>query len=199
MPVFPESPSPCIDILAEINTTGFDERWLAFSTHTGTHVDAPAHMLREAPDLSHLPLDHFYGRATMLPLMIGDALQISLTDLKPHGRNLAKAEFLLLQTGWSQYWGQTIYFKQFPVLDADAVRWLCDLGLKGVGIDTPSLDRSDSNDYPIHKAFLGRSILLIENLTNLNQLPQDLFTLVCFPLPVQQADGSPVRAVAIID
>ena len=118
MPVYPGTTPPQVDIQSEIDTAGFEERRLAFSTHTGTHVDAPAHILTEALDLSHLPLEHFYGRAMMLPLMIQPSLQISIGDLKPHGSRLAKAEFVLLHTGWSKYWGQTIYFTQFPILDA---------------------------------------------------------------------------------
>ena len=199
MPVYPGSSPPRIDILTEVQADGFEERRLELSTHTGTHVDAPAHMLAEAEPLSRLPLEHFYGRAIMLPLVDHDSPQILKSDLQPNYGRLIKADFVLLHTGWSRYWGQAVYFDQFPVLDAGAALWLSDLGLKGIGIDTPSVDPRDCNDYTIHKTLLRRSVVLIENLTNLNQLPQDLFTFVCFPLPVHQADGSPVRAVAIID
>ena len=198
MPVYPGTAPPSLTSTAALDENGFVEHLVQFSTHIGTHVDAPAHMLPGAKSLDRLPLNHFMGHAVALNLSTIDSKEIGVTELEPYHDRLDTADFVLLHTGWGKYWGQSRYFKQFPVLDRDAARWLSSLGLKGLGIDTPSLDNANSFDYPNHKHFLSRNVVLIENLTNLDRLPQTPFTLVCFPLPIQRADGCPVRAVALI-
>jgi len=71
------------------------------------------------------------------------------------------------------------------------------LSLKGVGVDAISVDPVGSSTFVIHKIFLQKNILIIENLTNLERLPQTcLFT--CLPLKIKDADGSPVRAAGIV-
>ncbi len=199
MPVYPGTAQVSIVTTAAIDGNGFEEHQIVFSTHTGTHVDAPAHMLANTKSLEHLPLDQFMGRAVTLNLNALPSQKIGVAELKPHHDRLNRAAFVLLHTGWSKYWGQPRYYKRFPVLDHSAARWLGNFGLKGLGIDAPSLDAPGSSDYPIHKLFLSRNVVLIENLTHLDRLPQAPFTLACFPLPIQRADGSPVRAVAIIE
>ena len=70
------------------------------------------------------------------------------------------------------------------------------MGLKGIGFDAISADSADTLTYPIHKILLGSDMVIVENLTNLDQLPEGLFEFTCFPLRFQRADGSPIRAVA---
>jgi kynurenine formamidase len=199
MPVYPGTAPPSIVPTAILDKDGFVEHQIKISTHIGTHVDAPAHMLPDTESLDRLPLDHFMGNAVTLNLSAIASQKIDVAELEPHHGRLKKADFVLLHTGWSKYWGQPSYFKRFPILDRDAARWLGGLDLTGLGVDTPSLDDANSIDYPIHKHFLSRNVVLIENLTNLDQLPQTPFTVACFPLPIHQADGCPVRAVAIIE
>ncbi len=102
-------------------------------------------------------------------------------------------------TGWSQYWGTEQYFSDYPVLSLEAADWLSRFGLRGFGLDTISADEADSQDFPVHKAFLRNDMIIIENLTNLEKLPCSRFLFSCFPLNFEDADGSPVRAVAFIE
>ena len=67
------------------------------------------------------------------------------------------------------------------------------------GTDTISPDRVGSVDFPVHRALLGRDILSLENLANLGKVKGLVFTLSCFPLKFEDPDGSPIRAVAIVD
>ena len=107
-----------------------------------------------------------------------------------------QAEFILLQTGWSRHWGRKSYFSGYPVLSPEAAEWLSGFGFKGFGMDTMSVDPMDSERLPVHRAFLERETILIENLTNLAAVPCSPFLFSCFPLKLEEADGSPVRAVA---
>jgi len=61
-----------------------------------------------------------------------------------------------------------------------------------------SIDREGTPDFPIHRILLDQNILIIENLTNLQGLPRKGFSFSCLPLKFENADGSPVRAVAVV-
>ena len=87
----------------------------------------------------------------------------------------------------------------YPVLSGDSADWLSKHRLKGVGIDTISADAADTLDFAIHKTLFAEDIIIIENLVNLENIGTNLFNFSCFPLSIQEADGSPVRAIAYLD
>ena len=68
---------------------------------------------------------------------------------------------------------------------------------KGIGIDAISIDPIDSRDLPVHKLLLGAGLIVVENLTGLEVLPQS-FDFMALPLKIAEADGSPVRAAALL-
>jgi arylformamidase len=197
MPVFPGESPPEIKDTAAIDTDGYRLKHITLSSHTGTHVDAPAHIVAGAKTLDQLPMDTFCGEAFLLNCMTSRR-HIHLQDLLPHGEVIRRHPFLLLHTGWSRYWGDARYFNGYPVLAPDAARWLAEAGLRGVGVDTISPDPVDSVELPIHNILLGAGMIIIENLTNLEAIKDQAFLFCCFPLKIKDGDGSPVRAVAII-
>lgn len=198
MPVYPGTRPPVVTRGCSLQKDGFEEKKITFYSHTGTHMDAPAHILENGPTLDQLGLDHFYGRAVMITLLHLASPQITLGHLEPHQAAIADSDFVLLRTGWEDRWGRSDYFEAFPVLTSQAADWIAARGLKGLGVDAVSVDAVASTDFPIHKRLLGSGMVIIENLAGLNRLPTDRFLFSCFPLPFQKADGSPVRAVAII-
>jgi kynurenine formamidase len=195
MPVYPGTEQPVIITGCSIDEVGFLEKKITFFSHTGTHIDAPAHLIKGHSTLDMLPVDHFYGPALMLNFD-NFTPSIGLKELEPYQDRIKQIDFLLLCTGWSRYWGSEKYFIDYPVLSLDAASWLSGFGLKGFGIDTISADIAETQDYPVHKALLQKNIIIIENLTNLEDLSGKQFNFSCFPLSFEDADGSPVRAVA---
>lgn len=173
---------------------GFRETRLCFDTHLGTHIDAPAHLLERGKTLDRLPLDAFTGKALIIPLP-GNAPFIERDHLTPHAGELGTVEFVLFNTGWSEYWGTSRYFKGFPVLTAAAVDHLLGYSLRGIGFDAVSADPVDSTGYPNHIKILKREMIIIENLRFPQELDDTTGDFSCFPLPVENADGSPVRAI----
>jgi kynurenine formamidase len=123
---------------------------------------------------------------------------ISKIYLKSFENSLKQAEFVIFNTGWSRYWGCPEYFSSFPVPDLEAAKYLSGFSLKGAGIDAISFDPVKSHSLPIHKELLSHGIVLIENLTNIENLPEAGFIFCCFPLKIKDGDGSPVRAVGIV-
>lgn len=198
MPVFPGTEPP---ILAEANTiaaNGFAEKLISMYSHTGTHMDAPAHMIPGAKTLDDYPISAFFGQAAVVDVRHLHGDQIQLEEVRKHEDRLRRADFLILRTGWSEKWGQPDYFEGFPALTSEAAAWLAGLGLRGVGIDAISLDRMQDEDFPVHHTLFKAGMFFIENLTNLEEAGMD-FQLTCFPLYIKDADGSPVRAVAICE
>lgn len=198
MPVYPGTEPPVFDIGCTLEEHGFLEKKIRLFSHTGTHMDAPAHLIKGGKTLDQFPAERFVGKAIRWDW---DAVGNRDPGGIPHSvpTDFRGVDFILIHTGWSRYWRTDRYFSNYPVLSPGAAEQLAGFGLKGIGIDTISMDRSDTRDYPVHKALLGKDIVLIENLTNLADLGNDPFLFSGLPLSFRDADGSPVRAVAMIE
>jgi len=198
MPVYPGTEQPIFKTGCSIEEIGFLEKKITMYSHTGTHVDAPAHLIKDASTLDLLAIEHFHGSALMLNFENDKSKTINVSSLEPYEKEIEKIDFLLIHTGWSKYWGTEKYFSDYTVLSLEAANWLSKFQLKGLGLDTISADISETDDYPIHKILLKKNTIIIENLINLLSLPISIFTFSCFPIKFEDADGSPVRAVAYV-
>ena len=198
MPVYPGTEPPVFTMGCSIDDIGFLEKKITLYSHTGTHIDAPAHLIKGHKTLDLLPIEHFYGKVLLLKFDNISSKTIGTRELDPYSDEIKEVEFLLIYTGWSQYWGTEKYFSDYPVLSLEAANWLSRFGLKGLGLDTISADKADTQDYSIHKTLLQKDTIIIENLANLADLPCNRFEFSCFPLRFEDADGSPVRAVAFV-
>ncbi len=198
MPVYPGTEPPQISYPCTIEGQGFAEKKITLYSHTGTHMDAPAHILTGANTLDRLPPAHFFGTAAVIDLSPLKKPLWDVADFQPFERLIERSEFVLLHSGWSEYWGQARYFEDYPRLSPAAAKWLAGFPLKGFGVDMISIDPSDSRDFPIHRLFLRQNIVVIENLHNLQSLIGQPCLFCCWPLKIEEADGSPIRAVAIL-
>ncbi len=200
MPLYPGTPSVKIHDLYRFELHGYREKQITFTTHTGTHVDAPAHMLANGVTLDRIALNKFYGPATVLDVRDFVGKEIPVDFLQATYRQWQHVDFILLYSGYDRFWGNKEYFKAYPVLSIKAADFLMTKGkLKGLGSDTISPDVMDSADYPIHHRLMSGGCLIIENLTHMGSLVDRMFTLSVFPLSIRNADGLPVRAVALAD
>jgi kynurenine formamidase len=198
MPVYPGAPQPELRQVATVAGNGWDEKWIGLSSHHGTHIDAPAHMVVGAPTLDQLGADRFVGPGWVVDVAHRAGGRIQVADLEPHREAIARADFVLFRTGWDARWGRDDYFRDFPVLDPEAAAWLAATAVKGVGFDVASADPVGAA-CAIHLILFGAGKILIENLAGLEQLVGRSFVFSCLPLAVEGADGSPVRAVAMVD
>ena len=195
MPVYPGTEPPTIRPATTVEADGFAEKWIGMYSHTGTHIDAPAHMLPGAATLDQLGIDRFVGPAWVVDVP-GPAIELELLEAQEAA--MAGSEFVLFHTGWSAKWGTPGYFEGFPVLSGAAARWLSRRGLKGIGFDAISADPVSSTAFENHFECFRAGMILIENLTGLRPLVGKPFLFSCLPLKLEEADGSPVRAVAIL-
>jgi kynurenine formamidase len=200
MPVYPGSDPVIVEKIATLGKDGFQEIRLVLSTHSGTHVDCPRHLLAGGADAGMLPPEQFCGGGVVVDCSTaGAGVTIGLSSLTAHEKRISKADFVLLHTGWSRYWGLPQYtVLPHPVPDTEAASYLASFSLKGVGIDAFSFDPFDAADLPVHHILLGAGIILVENLTNLEALPETDFLFCCLPLKVREGDGGSVRAVGLV-
>lgn len=192
MQVFPGTEPPRLTEGNTIERDGFRETALFLYSHTGTHMDAPAHMLSGAAELDKLPVSSFCGRAAVIPCRG----QITMAEINACRDIADEADFILFHTGQDALWGSEGYFDA-PVPDEDAIRYAVESCKKGVGIDCMSVDPMDG-PMPNHFMLFNAGMVIVENLCNLAEISGQLVDFLALPLKYANADGAPVRAVAIL-
>ena len=156
------------------------------SAHMGAHVDAPMHVYQTG-DLCSIDLRRLMGECVVLDCQ-------GHREIRPeHIPDQLKAKRLLLKTGFvmpEQWTGD------FSYLLPQTIDKLIEMGVDVLGIDTPSIDRADSEILPSHRSALSRGVLILENLL-LQNVSEGVYTLVALPLKIEGLEASPVRAVLI--
>lgn len=159
-------------------------------THTGTHIDAPQHMLPEGKTLEQLPLDLFIGPARVIELTHVEE-KITAQDLERHF--LQPHERIILKTQNSFLLSTAPFCATFIFIDATAATFLASLPIKTVGFDYLGIERSQPA-HPTHKILLHAGIGIIEGL-RLEHVVAGTYELYCLPLALVGMDGAPARAV----
>jgi len=198
MPVYPGTETPMLTTANTYEKDGFKETRISMFSHTGTHVDPPAHIFAGRTTLDHFPADQFIGKALVVHCSeLKEGEPITMKNILQYGEKAEKAEFLLFYTGWDKYWGMEAYFGNYPCIDMEVLDYILAGNYKGIGFDVIGLDPIDDVELTRHKKlFQYKDILNIENLTNLSQCGEDLFWFGCFPLKTEDSDGAPIRAMA---
>ncbi len=199
MPVYPGTEKPDLTAANTIEKDGFKETILNMYSHTGTHMDSPAHLFGNGKSLDEFDAAHLCGKAIMLDCrVLGDNGRVTKEMLLSLGEKFDNADFLILRTGWEKYWNEDRYFSDFPCLDAEAAKYLAHSGKKGIGVDAISVDPVGV-PLDVHKTLLGtNNFIIVENLCNLDSLGCDEFEFCALPLKFKSADGAPTRAIAMI-
>jgi arylformamidase len=161
---------------------------IAMSPHVGAHADAPLHYESGAPAVGRLDLDPFLGRCRVIhaidrgPLVAPADLAHAAADLPP--RVLVRT-CVTAPTRWSPV---------FSAFAPETIAWLAGLGVRLVGIDSPSVDPADSKTLDSHQQLLAHGMHVLENLV-LDEVEAGDYELIALPLKLLDADASPVRAV----
>ena len=198
MPVYPGTGTPKLEPANTYEENGFRETLVSFYSHTGTHMDPPAHLFAGRTTLDVFPASQFLGRALVIDcthLREGEA--ITMKELRKYGGLEDTVDFLLFYLGWDARWGTEAYFGEYPCIDEEVLRHILDGSYKGIGFDVIGLDPIADENLPRHKAlFREKDIVNIENLTNLGQCGTEPFWFACLPMKIEGSDGAPVRAIA---
>jgi kynurenine formamidase len=193
MPVYPGTKPPVIEKVNTFERDGFVEHKLSLYSHTGTHIDAPAHMIKNGKTLDSYDVECFLGKAYLIDLQNGEP---RIESIRPLEKQLKQCRFILFRTNWSKYWEEEEYFTDFPVPSLELIHYLLTIGIKGFAIDAISIDKSDTTTFENHKAILGNEGIIVENVTHLDQIKQPFFEVGMLPLKVEASDGFCARAFA---
>lgn len=201
MPVYPGTEGPTFAPANTYERDGFKETRMSLFTHTGTHMDPPAHLFEGFRTLDQFPVTHFIGKALVIDCSdLTEGQTITMQHLHRQKKLADQAEFLLFSTGWEAFWGTEKYFGNYPCIDTEVVDYLLDSKKNGIGLDTIGLDPIADQNLTLHKRVLrNNQTVIIENLMNLRRLGSELFTLCALPLKQVDSDGSPVRAIAMLE
>lgn len=160
------------------------------SPHVGTHADAPLHV-RDGWQGSHeLPLEAFFGRASVVDVGSEDG-EIEINTIRAAVGDV-RLERLLLRTTCSIASGA--FPESWPMLSESCARELLGGGLRLVGVDAPSVDERHSKSLPVHKMLFAGNAYILENL-DLRRVPPGPYELIAFPLKIMSLDAAPVRAI----
>jgi kynurenine formamidase len=203
MTVFPGDPeveiAPALTLEAG---DGVNVLSLHIGSQTGTHLDAPSHVLEDGLRLDELPLDRFVGPAVVADLRgLPAEAPITWGDLAPIHDSLRPGAILLLHTGWSRHFGDLGHYRTHPWLAGETAAAVVDAGVRTIGIDALNIDATPEDlstiRFDAHVEILGPGGVIVENLTNLaavERLRDPIASVL--PLHLPGSDGAPVRAVA---
>ncbi|MBR2783845.1 MAG: cyclase family protein [Firmicutes bacterium] len=198
MPVYPGTEPPLFTPANSYERDGFKETRISMFTHTGTHIDPPAHLFPGRTTLDQFPPEQFIGRALVVDCRsLPEGGSIGPEQLLPCGSKAEAADFLLFNLGWDQRWGKESYFGDYPCIDEALLDYILRGSYKGIGFDVIGLDPiADAGLSRHRRLFADKDIINIENLCRLDQCGSELFWFSCFPLKIADCDGAPARAVA---
>ncbi len=164
---------------------------LSLGSHTGTHMDAPAHFIRKGIGIDKMPLDATIGRARVIE--IKDTEAIKPEELTGH--RIRRGERILFKTrNSSRVWQTDAFIEDFVFISGEAADFLVKRGVKAVGIDYLSVGGYQRNAGDVHRILLGGGVWIIEGL-DLSRVKPGRYDLICLPLKLDRGDGAPARAI----
>jgi kynurenine formamidase len=198
-PTMPMDPKLSVSWHCTLDTLGYNLSRVIMSTHQGTHIDAPRHFFNKGECVDEIALERCMVKAIKVNLTgKKPGAAIDPSDLEPYADQIDRGCCVLLQTGWEKYFPENAYFSGFPYVSKSLADWFAMKKTGLVGMDMPTPNGEDWK-Y-VHTKMLGAGVLIVEGLTNMGALPEkEEFTFYALPLKLEGRDGSPVRAVAILD
>ncbi len=180
---------PRIEVVKDFDANEIHETSICIHTHTGTHIDAPFHMLTDGAKISDIDLYRVITNCRVLDLTYVKE-RISCDDLET--KNIKSGEFLLLKTQNSL---NETFVNNFIYLDESGAKYLKEKGIIGVGIDSLGIERNQIN-HETHKILLKENTVILEGL-RLGGIIEGKYFLSAAPINIKEADGSLVRAILI--
>lgn len=198
MTVFPGMNPPVVEEIANVKEHGYQVTKLDIFTHMGTHLDCKSHVYENGATTSDKDISNFYGKGHVIDCShLKEGQLIELDEIKKY--DIKDIDYLLFYTGWDKYWKEEKYLGDFPVISKDLADFLTNSSIKGIGLDVISIDKIDDPILSTHQVFLKNDKVIVENLTGLEKLINKDFDFCCFPIKIKNGDGSPVRAVALVE
>jgi len=165
---------------------------IKFGVHTGTHIDAPSHFLKNGKTVDKLDINNFFGQVSVIE--IKNKKVIEPEDLK----NKILCDKVLFKTDNSKFWldKNHKFTTNYTTITANTAKYLVSKKIKLVGIDYLSIGRTGIDNDITHKILLRNNIIILEGL-NLSKVEEGLYEIICAPLKIKECEGSPARVFLI--
>lgn len=194
MLVWPGDSGVKIETLTTVKKDGIGESRFSFGSHTGTHVDAPNHFVKDGTGVDKILLKKLFGECEVLDLTKIGHQEILPSDLK--GAKVKKGTRILFKTGSYKYFHGSKFPDSYVSLSLSAAEYLAKIEVYLVGIDFLGIEKRKNPGHPVHKTLLKNGIVNVEGL-DLSNVSAGKYTIICMPLKVVDADGSPARVLLI--
>lgn len=197
MPIHAEMPvykndsdkKPVLTFSRRVETDGVTSGRLEMDLHTGTHLDAPLHMLKGGDPIDAIMLTSVLTSCRVIALAEVETV-ITPDDLAPF--EIQQGEFILIKTRNSE---SLQFDHDFVYLGQEAAAYLAEIGIKGIGVDGLGIERGQAG-HPSHKVLFEHGCTILEGLM-LKVIEPGVYKLIALPLKIVGAEASPVRAVLI--
>ena len=166
---------------------------LTIGSHTGTHVDAPRHMIPDGGGVETISLEALIGPVLVLEF---DDSVMAVTEAYLRAQPIAGHQRVLLKTRNSQFIRERDFHRDYTYLAPDGAEYLASLGVRLVGIDYLSIEQFHSGHHRTQKTLLSRGIVIVEGL-DLSEPPAGTYDLYCLPLLLEGIDGAPSRVILV--
>lgn len=203
-----------LETIATLEKDGVLSKALSLPEHIGTHIDAPNHFEADQPDVSQIAPEELFGEGVVIDISgqseSNPDYGLTVMDIeeweREHGR-IPEGAIVLLRTGWSRFWNEPLRFQgrdlmgkfHFPAYTEESARFLVDQRkVKGLGIDTLSIDRGISTRFEVHHVVNGAGKYGLENVAHLDKLPSKGFYLIVAPMKIEAGTGGPTRLFALL-
>ena len=172
---------------------GFTLSKYSLGAHSGTHIDAPMHFVRDGAPIDRVPLEPLIGPARVID--IPDSVQaITAAELNRHGWRGAQRVIFRTRSSLRGWMRSSTFHRDFAYVAPDAAQLLADAGVKLVGIDYISAEQFAAPAPMTHRILLGKSIPIVEGLALEGVRPGN-YDLIVLPMKVGGHEGAPARAV----
>ena len=166
---------------------------ICMGVHTGTHVDAPNHFIKDAKKVADLDLETLIGKCRVV------GLGVDVMAIEPkHVEDLKDVTRVLFKTRNSDFWADVNqgFRKDFTYITPEAAKVLVENGVRLVGIDYLSVEAFDAETPETHITLLKKEVIILEGL-DLREVSAGEYELICLPVKIAggAGDGSPSRTV----
>ena len=214
IPQWPGDPPVEFATVAELSQHGYYLRRFSLGEHSSTHINAP-----NSFHSSGVGIDQYSAKSLVVPAIVIDIREVAaiypdyaltIADIlawEEKYNQISPGSLVLLNTGWQDKWlDEDAFFNQdaeatfhFPGFSSDATHFLLhERQIAGIGIDTHGVDPGQDNSFATNRLVLEQPRIVLENLTNLDQLPPKGTTLVIGILRLRDGSGSPAAVLALV-
>jgi kynurenine formamidase len=214
IPQWPGDPSIEFTTVAQLPDDGYYLRRFSMGEHSATHINAPNSFYQTGIGIDQYPAESLVCPAVVIDIQAAAAVnadyQLTIDDIlawETQHSEIPNGHVVLLHTGWQHKWSNKNAFlnqdaqgiMHFPAFGSEATQFLLnERQIAGVGIDTHGVDSGQDTSFTTNRLVLAQQGIVLENLTNLHQLPAKGSHLAISILRLRGGSGSPVGVLALV-